>query len=402
MRVAIDTRSLRPSLTGIGHFVHRLTSAMLPLLAADERLLSFNGWRIEPLDREFLARAEMRNSSPGLEQSTWIFRHVANKGYVFLRQMSPARKAVRALQAARFHSAEKDFDVFHAVNYVPPGTFHKPVLPIIYDLSHMRYPRTHPKERVEWLEQQLKLVADVPSVQTISEFSKSEIVTLLGMPANRICVTYPAPGAIFRLEPEADDACLARYGVEPLKYFLVVGTREPRKNVRTVAEAYAALPGSTQARFPLLWVGPSGWGDIALPPAAERGKDQGLIRMIGYVSDHDLAALYRNTILFVMPSVYEGFGMPVVEAMACGARTALSKIAVFEEIAGSYARYVDPMDVEGWRKAIEDAIDEGPQWPRRGSPPDLTRFSWNASAATTLELYRRLSRIEPSRIAGGD
>jgi alpha-1,3-rhamnosyl/mannosyltransferase len=109
-----------------------------------------------------------------------------------------------------------------------------------------------------------------------------------------------------------------------------------------------------------------------------------------------LAALYRNTMLFVMPSVYEGFGMPVVEAMACGARVALSKIAVFEEIAGGYARYVDPMDVEGWRKAIEDAIDEGPQWPRRGSPPDLTRFSWNASAATTLELYRRLSRIERS------
>jgi alpha-1,3-rhamnosyl/mannosyltransferase len=96
-----------------------------------------------------------------------------------------------------------------------------------------------------------------------------------------------------------------------------------------------------------------------------------------------------------MPSLYEGFGMPVVEAIACGARIALSRIPVFEEIAGTDARYVDPMDVEGWRQAIEDAIHEGPEW-ARGSPPDLTRFSWRSSAATTLELYRRLSRIEPS------
>jgi glycosyltransferase involved in cell wall biosynthesis len=89
--------------------------------------------------------------------------------------------------------------------------------------------------------------------------------------------------------------------------------------------------------------------------------------------------------------------MPVVEAMACGARVALSKIAVFEEIAGSYARYVDPMDVEGWRHAIEEAIDAGPQRPRRGPPSDLTRFSWHSSAATTLDLYRRLAGGEHRR-----
>jgi len=366
---------------------------MLPLLAADEELLSFNGWRIDPLDRE-LTHAEMRNSSAGPEQSMWTFRYVAGKGYVVLRQMAAARKAVHALQAARFHSAEKNFDLFHAVNYVPPGVPHKPVLPIIYDLSHMRYPQTHPKERVEWLEQQLKLLAGVPFVQTISQFSKNEIVSLLGIVADRIYVTYPAPDVHFRPDRDADDARLAKFDVEPFQYLLAVGTREPRKNFKTVAEAYAALPASTQARYPLLWVGPSGWGDLSLSPAVEHAKQLGRICLVGYVSDRDLAALYRNTVLFVMPSVYEGFGMPVVEAMACGARIALSGIPVFEEVAGSYARYVDPMDVAGWRHAIEEAIDEGPEWPRRGPPPDLTRFSWRSSAATTLDLYRRLGLIE--------
>ncbi len=174
MRVAIDTECLRPPLTGIGHFVHRLTNAMLPLLAGNEELLSFNGWGIKPLDREFLTRAAIRNSGLDSEQSTWTLWYVASKGYVVLRQMPPVlRKGVRALRAARFHSAEKNFDLFHAVNYVPPGTFHKPVLPVIYDLSHLRFPQTRPKDRVELLEHQLKLLADVPYVQTVSEFSKS-------------------------------------------------------------------------------------------------------------------------------------------------------------------------------------------------------------------------------------
>jgi glycosyltransferase involved in cell wall biosynthesis len=391
MRVAIDTRSLRPPLTGIGHFVHRLVDAMVPLLAPEEKLLSFNGWRIEPLDRDFLIRIGSLNSelAPGGREPP--FREVANTIYGFLRRIYPVRRGVRGLQEYNFHKAKKDFDLFHAANYVPPGSFDKPVLPIIYDLSHVRFPQAHPRERVDWLEKQLKLLVDVPYVQTISEFSKSEIVAVLGIPPARVHVTYPAPGVDFRSEREADDTCLAEYNAERFKYFLVVGAREPRKNFKTVAEAYTALPAPVQAQFPLLWAGPPGWGDLSLSRAVERAKELGRIRIIGYVSDRDLAALYRNTILFVMPSIYEGFGMPVVEAMACGARIALSRIPVFEEIAGKDARYVDPMDVEGWRQAIKDAIDEGPGLLHRGPPPDLTRFSWLTSAATTLDLYRRLA-----------
>ena len=95
-----------------------------------------------------------------------------------------------------------------------------------------------------------------------------------------------------------------------------------------------------------------------------------------------------------MASVYEGFGMPVVEAMACGARIALSRIPVFEEIAGDYARYVEPLDVEDWRRAIREAVEEAHD-PRSVQlrQPDLVRFSWQSSAATTLDLYRQLQRL---------
>ena len=394
MRVAIDTRSLRPPLAGIGHFTHRLTEAMLPLLSRDDMLLAFNGWTLEPIDRQFLIRVAAENSGHGLSAVQRSAGQIARKLYIAVRQISPVRKCVRAMQARRFRSGEECFQVFHAINYVPPGKFRRPVLPFIHDLSHMRHPRMHPKDRVELLRRRLALVVDAPFVQTNSLFSKGEIVAVLGVPADRIHVTYAAAGAEFRRAPDGDEAWLAKNKLTARRYILAVGTREPRKNFKSVAEAYAGLPENIQARIPLVWCGPAGWGDLSLPRSVARVKEAGHIRIFGYVPNRELAALYRNCTLFVMASVYEGFGMPVVEAMACGARVALSRIPVFEEIAGNYARYVEPLDIEEWRRAIRETVEEacGP-WRSQDRQPDLARFSWRSSAAATLELYRRLQRL---------
>jgi glycosyltransferase involved in cell wall biosynthesis len=394
MRVAIDTRSLRPPLAGIGHFTYRLTEAMLPLLSSDETLFAFDGWRLELLDRRFLDRIAAANSGNGSMGSQHAARQAGRKLYNALRPVAAVRKSVRAVQAHRFRRNEERFDVFHAMNYVPAGTVRRPVLPFIHDLSHIRHPNMHPRDRVEWLQDQLALVAGAPLVQTNSQFSKGEITAVLGIPAQRIHVTYAAPGADFRRAPDGDDAWLAKSGLTARRFILAVGTREPRKNFASVAEAYVGLPENLRAQIPLVWCGPAGWGDLSLSPSAARAKEAGQIRIAGYVPDRELAALYRNCTLFVMASVYEGFGMPVVEAMACGARIVLSRIPVFEEIAGGYARYVEPFDVEEWgraiRQAVEEALDSSGLQLRQ---PDLVRFSWQSSAAATLDLYRQLQRL---------
>jgi glycosyltransferase involved in cell wall biosynthesis len=394
MRVAIDTRSLRPPFAGIGHFTHRLMEAMLPLLSADETLLAFNGWTLEPLDRQFLDRTATLNSRYGAPYSRGAASKVARTFYGVLRRNAPLRKGARAIQARRFRGCEERFNVFHAMNYVPPGRFRRPILPFIHDISHIRHPLMHPKDRVEWLSRRLAFLAESPLVQTNSLFSKREIVAALNIPADRIHVTYAAPGAEFRSAPGGDEAWLAKNKLSAHRYILAVGTREPRKNFKSVAEAYAGLPDNIQAQIPFVWCGPAGWGDLSLSRSALRAREAGHIRIVGYVPDRELAALYRNCTLFVMASVYEGFGMPVVEAMACGARVALSKIPVFEEIAGNYGRYVEPLDVEGWRRAIGGAIEEAcdPRVPPTPQP-DLARFSWQVSAATTLEMYRQLQRL---------
>jgi glycosyltransferase involved in cell wall biosynthesis len=394
MRVAIDTRSLRPPLAGIGHFTHRLAEALLPLLSSDETLLAFNGWRLEPLDGQFLERVSSANSGGGSSALERATRQAAARLYSSVRLAAPARKAFRAVQAHCFRSNEERFDVFHAMNYVPLSKSRRPVLPFIHDLSHVRHPQMHPKDRVEWLRKQLALVADAPLVQTNSHFSKSEITAVLGIPPERIYVTYAAPGAPFERAPNGDEGWLAKNNLAARRYILAVGTREPRKNFKSVAEAYVGLPENVRAQVPLLWCGPVGWGDLSLSPSAIRAQHAGQIRIIGYVSDRELAALYRNCTLFVMASIYEGFGMPVVEAMACGARVALSRIPVFREIAGGYARYIEPLDVEEWRRAIAEAIEEaGDARPVQTRQPDLARFSWTSSAATTLDLYRQLRRV---------
>jgi glycosyltransferase involved in cell wall biosynthesis len=393
MRVAVDTRALRPSLAGIGHFTYRLTEAMLPLLSSDETLLAFNGWALELLDRRFLDRIAAANSGTGSIGSQRLVGQAGRKLYNALRPVAAVRKGVRAVQAHRFRRNEQRFDVFHAMNYVPPGQIGRPVLPFIHDLSHIRHPNMHPRDRVEWLQERLAFVADAPLVQTNSQFSKSEITAVLGIPAQRIHVTYAAPGADFRRAPDGDDAWLTKRGLTARRFILAVGTREPRKNFTSVAEAYAGLPENLRAQFPLVWCGPAGWGELSLSPSAARAKDAGQIRIVGYVPDRELAALYRNCTLFVMASVYEGFGMPVVEAMACGARIALSRIPVFEEIAGDYARYVEPLDVEDWRRAIRQAVEQArDSSDRQSRQPDLARFSWQSSAAVTLDLYRQLQR----------
>ena len=394
MRVAIDTRSLRPPLAGVGHFTHRLTEAMLPLLSRDDTLLAFNGWTLEPLDRQFLSQVTAANSGGGSAGLQRTVSQAARKFYLTFRAVAPARKALRTIQARRFRGHEECFDVFHAINYVPPGRFRRPVLPFIHDLSHVRHPLMHPKDRVQWLQRQLALVADAPLVQTNSQFSKREIVAVLRVPAGRVHVTYAAPGAEFQPDADGDEAWLAENKLTARRFILTVGTREPRKNFKSIAEAYAGLPENLQAKIALVWCGSAGWGDLALSRSVARAREAGHIRIAGYVSDRKLAALYRNCALFVMPSVYEGFGMPVVEAMACGARVALSRIPVFEEIAGSYARYVEPLDIEEWRQAIKETVEEAcdPRMPP-APQPDLTRFSWQSSAAATLDLYRQLQRL---------
>jgi glycosyltransferase involved in cell wall biosynthesis len=395
MRFAIETTTTRGPLTGIGHYVHRLGEAILPLLGPDDELIGFNGLSCQTIDLASIRAAEMQNTLMSDGGRSGIGR-AKYQAYLSLRSSAPIRLGLRYLKKKAFQASERKFDVFHAVQMIPPGPSRKPVLPVIHDLSYIRFPNAHPLERVRWLQKRIKLLLDeVPFIQTVSQFSKQEIMDVFGVQQERIRVSYPgiAPAMLSAPSCEDQSAVLAKYCVKPGQYFLVVATREPRKNVRTITEAYASLPEHIKRAFPLLWIGHRGWGDLGLAPAVERAIEQGDIRLPGYVPDGHVAVLYRHTRLFMISSVYEGFGMPVTEALACGASVAISDIPVFREVAGGYASYIGALDIDGWRAAMVQAADTGSKRPNpEGVATWLARYSWSGNAAQSLELYRRLAR----------
>src|SRR5439155_13908971 len=230
MRVAIETAAFRSPLAGVGYYIHCMIEAMLPQLAEDERLVAFDGLTIRPIDADYVKAVEARNIARTLPtEGGSLLRTSADAAYAALRLLGAVRSAGRLAKRIRVRAAQRRFDVFHAANFAPPGPLRKPVLATIYDLSHRRFPQAHPRERVKWLDRQLPVLRHAPFVQTISNFSKREIVELLGIAEDRVQVAYPGISRHFKAEPSStDSAQLERHRVTAGEYFMVVATREPR------------------------------------------------------------------------------------------------------------------------------------------------------------------------------
>jgi alpha-1,3-rhamnosyl/mannosyltransferase len=183
----------------------------------------------------------------------------------------------------------------------------------------------------------------------------------------------------------------------PASYLLYVGTLEPRKNVIALLDAYARLPGELRSKCPLVLVG--GWGWNCGPIAARLAQVQHLgVLHLGYVSDADLAVLYNGARALVMPSHYEGFGLPPLEMMACGGAVLTSTAGALAEIFGGVAHLVPTDDVDGWTTALGRIIADD-EWHRelcRDVRATAAKFTWRRCAEETLAAYdRALEHIAP-------
>ena len=295
-----------------------------------------------------------------------------------------------AIQKKTYRSSV--ISLFHAFNFVPASEPTAPILPVVYDLSFIRYPEMHPAARVQWLKRLPFVLDRARLVHTISEFSRREIADVFGYPLDRILVSYPAARAHFCPKGRTKGAdALRRLGLEWRSYMLAVGTLEPRKNLQTLLLAYARLPASARATCPLVIAGGQGWGSQTLYPQVETLLRNGEVRFLGYVSDDDLPRLYEGARLTLYPSIYEGFGMPVVEAMACGSAVAHSKNTSMDEISEGLAFRVDALDVEGWSECMRTVLrSEDLESERLARIERSRRFDWTASAQVVKEAYEHL------------
>jgi glycosyltransferase involved in cell wall biosynthesis len=282
-------------------------------------------------------------------------------------------------------------DVFHASHQLRNPPRRARLTATLYDMTCWLVPETHSPRNVRasrLFGERVMRRAD--GLIAISENTRTDAVKILGLPAEKIEVIYPGVAeAFFRTTPEAARAAAAKYALSR-PYILFVGTIEPRKNIDVLLDAYAQLSSSLRTEFELVAAGPAGWGD---PPALERLRSgEGGVRYLGYVPEEDLPGLTAGATVFVYPSLYEGFGLPVAQAMAAGVPLVTSNVSSLPEVAGDAALLVDPRSPSEITAAIERLLlspDLRAALARNASSR-ARRYTWEACARQSLELFRRL------------
>jgi glycosyltransferase involved in cell wall biosynthesis len=403
MHVGLDAGFWRVPLAGIGNYVLSIVAAA-QMLAPDMRFSGFQGWRWRRLDRERLRRfaASRGKALPGegggaLSPPTREGPGLPERLGSALSRIDAVRRVDRLTRAALFARSVggRSLDAFYATSTIPPADPGVPVLPLLTDLSHVRFPDMHPAERVRWMNRRLpQVIEQAALVQTISAFSKREIIDVFGCPPDRIVVAPPAAAPVFRrLGRPATEVALSRHGLNYGGFLLTVGTLEPRKNLRALIEAYAGLDAAARRHAPLVVCGGGGWVKLDLPVAARRLEREETLKFLGHLPDAALRALYEGARLMLFPSIYEGFGMPVVEALACGTPVAHSSGTSMDEISGDVGRRVTPHDVAAWRQAMGEAIDGRPceEVERARLVACAARYDWSDSAATLLTALRSVA-----------
>lgn len=371
-KIVVDASCLISRKSGVGYYTANSVAALMKFLPDTEFhiFLGYNWSRTIP-EKDPLT-AQLTSTARQMPFIPWLWC---------------------AIRAHRFRSYLKSTraDLIFASNYIPSAPCES-VVPVVYDLSHVRMPHALPPDRLRRLRKLDALLKSVEAVVTISEFSKNEIAELQGVPREKIFVATPGVAPTFHPVPMRQRLpALHRLGLEDRRYFLAMGNLEPRKNLSSLIEAYKKLPQSIKNRFVLAIGGSTGWGNSGVPsdPTDELQRS-GQLRLLGYVPAADLAALYSGAAAFCFPSHYEGFGMPVIEAMACAAPVLASNAAAIPEAAGDAGLLLDPCDIQAWVAGLQGIVDDE-AWAdhlRNAGPSQAAGFSWDNCARSIIEAFQ--------------
>lgn len=373
-RFFLDARTATPHFPGIGRYVRNLAAALIPLLAEDQRLTLLwdpstpGGWDPKGLASDRVQRLPAPVSPFGLAQQWQIPR--------ILRQLP----------------ASAQDSIYHSPYYLMPYRTGLPTVLTFYDLISLRYPEyVSPQARLFFRLATQMALWPAQRVVAISQSARRDLLHYFSIPADRVEVTPLAPDPRFQPQSQAEIARIREQYNLPSLFLLYLGINKPHKNLLTLLEAYAPL---ATPNFPLVIAG--AW-DSRYPQSKERVTALGLeksVHFLGQVDDADLPGLYAAAALFVFPSRYEGFGLPVLEAMACATPVLCSNSSSLPEIVEDAALTFDPGDRVAMQAVLDRAMQDSAlraqlsQW----GVARAQTFSWAATAAQTLDVYHSLRR----------
>ena len=375
MNIALDGMPLVSQLTGVGHYTLEL-ARNLALAAPTDSFMLVSPQPMLPSTLEAIEN----QSVPNLSHVT-LARGALNRRWW-------------SIGLPRYLS-KSAFDLFHGTNYEIPLWLRLPSVVTIHDLSLLLHSDAHERHLVRRARWRLPLMVKAAStIITPSNSVKTEVCETFKLDPEKVSVTPEAPRPSFLRRQDGEVSKLrTRLGITQ-DFVLYVGTIEPRKNLRRVVEAFERLLRTTSLSPKLVIAGGQGWlmDDFT---SYIRGKGlQDEVCLTGYLEDQDLGALYSLCRAFVYPSLYEGFGLPPLEAMACGAPVICSSIPALIETVGTAARWIDPYNVDDLAQAmIELLSDERVQehYARLGTA-HVQKFSWEQTALKTLEVYREAQK----------
>jgi glycosyltransferase involved in cell wall biosynthesis len=373
-RVGINGQLLSGAQTyrsaGVSGYIRQLL-AHLPAVAPDLHLTAFTPDVELNLAPELHLRRSVR----------WDTRH-------------PLRRILWEQTALPLLARRAQLDLLHGAVNVNPTLAPCPSIVTVHDLSFMRYPQAFPPMQRAYLQSQVRRsVRAARRVIAISQATKEDVVGLFGIPPGRVDVVHNGVDASFCPAPPEQVEAFRRQQGLPERYILHLGTLEPRKNLVRLVQAFAQVRSHDAGQPPikLVLAGGKGWDYEAIFAEVSRLGLAQEVLFPGYVADEELAWWYRAATLFVYPSLLEGFGLPVLEAMACGAPTVTSNLSSLPEVAGDAALLVEPTSVDALATALlcllrDTALTD--ELRARGLR-QAARFPWSRTAQETAAVYRR-------------
>ncbi|MBI4301055.1 MAG: glycosyltransferase family 4 protein [Chloroflexi bacterium] len=365
MRVGIDARLLYYAAGGISQYIRALIEA-LARIDRDDEFIVFQQRR----DKQILL------SQPNFRRrSLWTPCHHAWESWALSLELARART-----------------DLLHSPDFISPSWLRSPAVVTIHDLAFLRFPQLVTGESRRYYGRIKRAVTSARGIIAVSENTRRDMTELLGVSPDRVDVIYHAADEAFRpLGNETSAEFCQRRGLPP-SFILWVGTIEPRKNLVTLLKALAILQ-SRGHHYPLVVAGAKGWLYEETLNIIEDLSLTSKVILFGQASREDLLMLYNAAWVFAFPSLYEGFGLPPLEAMACGTPVISANTSSLPEVLGDAALLIDPEDVEAWADAIarlyqDEALRD--ELKSRGLAQS-GKYSWTKTAEATLAVYRRVA-----------
>ena len=293
----------------------------------------------------------------------------------------------------RFSSGTQKFkpDIYHEPSFLA-YRFDGPSVITVHDLSWIRYPQTHPVARVRAMDKFFEPgLRRASRVITDSEFIKQELIEVFGIRPEIIHPVLLGADDLFQPQDAAQtQSVLQGLSLTHGRYLLAVGTLEPRKNLQVALEAYESLPAKLRKRFPLVLVGMRGWKTSSLEQKLAPMVASCQVRQLGYLSREDLATVMAGATAMVYPSIYEGFGLPPLESMACGVPVIASDVSSIPEVVGDSGLLIDPADAQAlalkMAQLLEDEVLRLLLADRALARSQL--FSWAKCTDQTVDVYK--------------